>query len=144
MSLTVTRERVNVSRTPTEVAVAVLSGQGPAGPPGAGGTPQLVTRTFAFGDAAHAYYTAPAAGRVVGAEITYRTAFNGAVPTVLVGTALNDGSILAAGDSDPKTAGTYGASCDVTLASGAGVWVTITPSGSSQGSGVLTLFLSFD
>lgn len=32
MSLTVTRERVNVSRTPTEVAVAVLSGQGPAGP----------------------------------------------------------------------------------------------------------------
>lgn len=45
MSLTVTRERVNVSRTPTEVAVAVLSGQGPAGPPGASGADIVVGET---------------------------------------------------------------------------------------------------
>lgn len=128
--------------TETGIQVVTVALQGPAGPAGSGGTPELVSVSFAFGDAPRVVYTAPMAGRIVRASLSYRTALNTSA-IVLVGVVNGGGSIVAATDSDPSTVASYDVSPDLSFAPGAQIWLTITPSGSVTGAGILTLFVSF-
>ena len=123
----------------TVAGVAPASGDYPASAMAAALGPLLpgggrLSVPFAFGDAAAAVYTAPAGGsRLVGADLSVRTPFNGAAPTVTVA------GVLAASDSDPTVAGIYSQELDVPLAAGQTLTLTIAPDSSTRGAGVLTL-----
>lgn len=123
--------------------IVTLGVQGPPGPTGSGGTPEVIAFAFAFGDAASTIYTMPVAGRIVEAAVSYRTAFNGTAPTLTLGHNLVVESILAATESDPKQAVQYGTYPDLDLVASDQIKLAISPSGSSQGAGIVRLIISF-
>lgn len=107
-------------------------------------TREIVSHDFAFGDAAQAIFTMPAAGRVIEASVTIRTAFTDAAATIKVGPAADDDGVIATTDNVPTTEGEYQVRPDFDLSSGDAIRLTISPGSSVAGSGVITLVISFD
>lgn len=104
---------------------------------------EIIAVPFAFGDAPQTIYTMPLTGRVIEAGVSYRTAFNGAAPTLTLGHNLIVGSILGTTDSDAKQADQYEVYPDLDLIAGDLIKIAIVPSGSTVGAGVVRLIISF-
>lgn len=79
--------------------------------------------------------TVPAGARIRRVRLDVETAFNGTAPTLEVGDAGDADRLMAAGDSDPKTAGLYSRDCNYVHAAATAVTLTITPDSSSAGAG---------
>lgn len=146
-------DEFTVEFEPGESTVIEAREQGPPGPQGVAGPPGprgdagpgggTLSHPFAFGDAAQLVYTATQAGRLVGVSLSVRVGFDGVAPLVLLGKAgTPPDDVLDAGDSDPAAADLYGRELDYPLAAGDALTLTVVPSGSTRGEGVLTLFFA--
>lgn len=127
-----------------EIAARGLRGemgvQGPAGPAGTpGGTVQPIS--FSYGDAPGAVYTPSAAGTITVARVVIETPFNGTAPSLQLGTLASPGAAMAATDNDPTSSGEYEVTADLHLAAGEPLRITVTPDGSTAGSG--RIYLTF-
>lgn len=133
-----TAERVRTSQT-TVRQIA----QGPQGLPGPAGLPGGAVQpiTFSYGDASGAIYTPSAAGTITVARVVIETPFNGAAPTLQIGTLAEPGAAMAATDNDPTSAGEYEVTADLHMAAGEPLRITVAPDGSTAGSG--RIYLTF-
>jgi hypothetical protein len=141
------RPRVTVSGGSSTVVsqktTSVVTGgaMGVQGPPGVAGTPGGTVQpvSFSYGDAPGTVYAPTAAGTVTVARVVITTPFNGTAPTLQLGTLAVPDAAMAATDSDPTTAGEYEVTADLQLAAGEALRITITPDGSTAGTGLIYL-----
>ena len=96
-----------------------------------------IVANFAYGDASPSVvFTAPDDCTSVLARLVIDTPFDGASPSLKLGTTTDAEALLAASDNDPATAVTYDNGVSIPLSSGDTVLLTITPgSGATQGAG---------
>jgi len=114
-----------------EVAV-----QGPAGPPGASGSvsPPI---SFAFGDASpRVLFTTTLASLVLSVSVNITVPFNGAAPSLRIGTATQPELLLAATQLDLTISTEFEVNPNLALDATQPVILTLVPgAGSTQGSG---------
>jgi hypothetical protein len=106
-------------------------------------TREIVSHSFSFGDAAQTIWTMPADGRVLSASVSIRTAFDASGSAVEIGVSGDADAIFGAADASPTVAGEYEVDADYDLDAGETVRLALTPNGSVQGSGVVTLVVAF-
>lgn len=127
---------VTVVEQPTNVNVGGMGIQGRPGAPGG----SIPTIDFAWGDAPHIVWTPDNAGVLTLVRIDIVTPFNGASPSIVVGTLSDPTAAMPADQNDPKSIAKYQRTADIHLIAGQGVLLTITPgAGASAGAGVLIL-----
>lgn len=98
------------------------------------------TIAFAWGDASpKPLLTVPAGSRVLSVRLIVDTAFDGAGAALTVGDGDPD-RLLAAGENDPGTPGSYAAHPAVLYGADTALTLTITPgAGASQGAGAVII-----
>lgn len=110
--------------------------QGPAGPPGAPGvaSPPIA---FAFGDASpRTLFTTTASSLVMGVSVNVTTPFNGAAPSLRIGTTAQPELLLAATQLDLTVATEFEVNPNLILSAAQAVVMTLVPgAGCTQGSG---------
>lgn len=116
------------------VQVSNIGRPGKDGLPSTGAVPPI---EFSYGDAAGVRWNAPTAGTFTVCRLDFLTPFNGAGATVKVGIVGNTSALMDVTASEPTTIGSYVETIEVTVSAGTGLWLEISPAGSSQGSGIL-------
>ena len=110
--------------------------QGPVGPPGASGStsPPIA---FAFGDASpRTLFTTTLASLVLGVSVNIVTPFNGAVPSLRIGTVASPELLVAAAQLDLAVATEFEVNPNLVLNAAQPIVLTLVPgAGSTQGSG---------
>lgn len=132
---------VSIEQSPNRVSIGGVAGvQGPPGPAGTpGGTIQPIA--FSYGDASGAIYEPSASGTITVVRLVIEAPFNGAAPSLQLGTLASPAAAMAATDNDPSSAGEYEVTADLRLAAGEPLRITVAPDGSTQGSG--RIYLTF-
>lgn len=105
---------------------------------------EIISYDFAYGDAPRAIYTAARGGTLINVSIRYRNTFNSSTATVTVGHNSDPDAVVEATDSDPTTAFEYSIDTDQRVEFGESITLTVTPSGATAGTGIVTLTMSYD
>lgn len=105
---------------------------------------EIISYEFSYGDASRAIYTAARGGVVINASIRYRTTFNSPTATVEIGHNSDPDALVESDESDPTQMYEYSIDTDQRVEAGESITLTITPNGATQGSGIVTLTLSYD
>lgn len=105
---------------------------------------EIISYDFAYGDAARAIYTGIRGGTLINVSLRYRNIFNSATSTVVVGFNSDTDALVKATDTDPTMPYEYSIDTDQRVEIGESVSLTITPNGATQGTGIVTLTLSYD
>lgn len=105
---------------------------------------EILSFEFFFGDAPRPIYTPTKSGVIVEVSVRYRTAFNSANPTLTVGLNSNPTQLLDVNHSDPTIACEFSVDLDQPILAGESVTLNINPDGASQGSGIVTLLMSYN
>lgn len=133
---------LDIDARPDVTQVVELVTAGPQGPPGPAGPSSqgIPPIDYAYGDAAGAIFTSSGAGTITLVRLTVSTSFDGASPSLVIGTLLQPSALLAAVQSDLTTLGEYEHTPDYHLNAYEAVRLTITPGvGALQGAGTILL-----
>lgn len=136
------RPSVVVVQRPQPVTIASGGLQGPPGRDGASGEGQLPVIDFAHGDASSVVLVLPSAGpaEVLLVSLEIEEAFNGAGPTLRVGTGAQPSLLMGQDQNDPAVVATYEVAPRVELPASTQLVLSIAPGvGSTQGRGRLTV-----
>lgn len=118
------------------IQVLEIGIQGPAGPAGPSGSasPPIA---FAFGDASpRTLFTTALASLVLGVSVNVTIPFNGAAPSLRIGTAAQPELLLAATQLDLAVATEFEVNPNLIMSAAQAVVMTLVPgAGSTQGSG---------
>lgn len=113
------------------------------GPTGPASLPEVVHINFSFGDAPANVWQPQAGCLLLSVRLIIRTAFSNGMSNIASGRSQGSTEILAPGDTILSLVATFDVPVDLALATNDPVWLTITAAGSTTGSGVLTLYLSY-
>lgn len=117
--------------------------QGPPGPPGAAGASGIASppTPFAFGDASpRTLFTTAAASLVLAVSVNITTPFNGAAPSIRIGTAAQPELLIAAVQSDLTVATEFEVNPNLVLGAAQEVLITLVPgAGATQGAGWIVI-----
>lgn len=121
-----------------EVEALILAGQIAAAPVGAG--ENVAVSSFAFNSVSPvALGTIAGGGTLNRAILVITTPFSAGGATLQIGTAGSPGSVMAAAENIPQTAGQYEIDLATQFPLGANIQLTITPAGSVAGAGFVVL-----
>lgn len=117
--------------------------KGDRGEPGANGASGSTSppTPFAFGDASpRTLFTTVASSLVLAVSVNITTPFNGAAPSMRIGTAAQPELLLAAAQIDLTVATEFEVNPNLVLGAGQGVLITLVPgAGATQGAGWIVI-----
>jgi len=101
---------------------------------------EISTATFRFDDVSpKKLFTLPAGVKILTTQIKIKTAFNGAAPSLTLGTLATPNNYIDTFQNDPKTVEEYETNPLDELAVATDIYIFIVPSASTQGEGVVVI-----